>query len=132
MKHITHSLVAILLLIGFFASEVVAQIPPGAPKQQQKKMRNKNRQDRARRARGMRIMKMLMQRQQTPAIAIGNDYVFVVHGGTLYQFTIDGLKEIARVELAPALPKKKKARPAADGENPNRQPQLPAPPDQKE
>lgn len=34
-----------------------------------------------------------------PAIAVSDGFVFVVYGGTLYQFTVDGLKLVAQVDL---------------------------------
>jgi len=35
------------------------------------------------------------------AMVVAEGYVFVVFDGTLYQFTVDGLQEVAKVNLAP-------------------------------
>jgi len=47
----------------------------------------------------------MMQRETPPAIAVAEGFVFVVYGGTLYQFTVDGLQEIAKVNLIGDRPK---------------------------
>lgn len=41
---------------------------------------------------------------QPPAIAVADGFVFVVYGGTLFQFTVDGLQEVQKVQLTPARP----------------------------
>lgn len=41
---------------------------------------------------------------QPPAIAVADGFVFVVYGGTLFQFTVDGLQEVAKQQLTPARP----------------------------
>ena len=51
-----------------------------------------------------RPMMMRMVDQSPPAIAVDEGFVFVVYGGTLFQFTIDGLQEINKVALVPAQP----------------------------
>ena len=43
----------------------------------------------------------MMQQMPAPALAVAGGYVFVVLGDTLYQFTVDGLKPVARVRLTP-------------------------------
>jgi len=53
----------------------------------------------------MRYMQTMMQRETPPAIAVAEGFVFVVYGGTLYQFTVDGLQEIAKVNLIGDRPK---------------------------
>lgn len=53
----------------------------------------------------MRYMQLMMQRETPPAIAVAEGFVFVVYGGTLYQFTVDGLQEIAKVDLIGDRPK---------------------------
>ncbi len=44
-------------------------------------------------------MRMMMRGQQVPAIAVADGFVFVVYGDMLYQFTVDGLREVARARL---------------------------------
>jgi hypothetical protein len=39
------------------------------------------------------------QMQPAPAIAVADGFVFVVYGGTLFQFTIDGLKLVNQFEF---------------------------------
>lgn len=53
----------------------------------------------------MLYMQTMMQRGTPPAIAVAEGFVFVVYGGTLYQFTVDGLQEIAKVNLIGDRPK---------------------------
>jgi len=47
-------------------------------------------------------MRMMMRNQSVPAIAVAEGFVFVVYAGTLFQFTVDGLKEVASAPLSPA------------------------------
>ena len=39
--------------------------------------------------------------QAAPAIFVSDGYVFVVHAGTLFQFTVDSLEEVGKVRLSP-------------------------------
>ncbi len=47
------------------------------------------------------MMQMMQQRQSVPAIAVAEGFVFVVFGNTLYQFTVDGLQQVAKADLTP-------------------------------
>lgn len=61
----------------------------------------------ARRERMQRMARMMpMMQQQTPAIAVADGYVFVVYGNTLFQFTVDGLKQVAKASLTPDRPER--------------------------
>jgi hypothetical protein len=48
---------------------------------------------------------MMMPQQPAPAIAVADGFVFVVFGNTLFQFTVDGLKQVAQAQLQPQQPK---------------------------
>jgi hypothetical protein len=41
-----------------------------------------------------------------PAIAVGGDYVYVVRGNMLYQFSVNGLKLVAKAEIETPSPEK--------------------------
>ncbi len=49
---------------------------------------------------GPEAMRMMMRGQQVPAIAVADGFVFVVYGDMLYQFTVDGLREVAKAQLS--------------------------------
>jgi hypothetical protein len=78
--------VAVLVLV-IAATSAYAQGAPGG-------MQGQGGQGGQGQMRGMGGMNM-----PAPAIAVADGFVFVVYGGTLYQFTIDGLKLVAQAEL---------------------------------
>jgi hypothetical protein len=41
-----------------------------------------------------------------PAIAVGGDYVYVVRGNMLYQFSVNGLKLVAKTQIETPSPEK--------------------------
>lgn len=83
------SVVMCVILVSAVASIAAAQ-PPQPPAQGDQGQGG----DQARQ--GMRGMMMM---PQAPAIAVADGYVFVVSGGTLFQFAIDGLKLVGQVQL---------------------------------
>lgn len=59
-------------------------------------------QDRRQRAQAAVMPGAMMT--QPPAIAVADGFVFVVYGGTLFQFTMDGLHEVNKTQLTPVRP----------------------------
>lgn len=111
MRRMTYLVALVAVLTALFVCTTHAQPaepqPPGmrAPGEGAGE-RARDMQERRQRAQGMMqggapgIGGAMMG--QPPAIAVADGFVFVVFGGTLFQFTVDGLQEVARAQLAPA------------------------------
>jgi len=111
--------VIVVIFTVLLATTSYAQAPPGAPPGAGPNWRpgqpapgqpgQPGQQGRQQQMNAERMRQMWMMQQRgnaTPAIAVADGYVFVVFGNTLYQFTVDGLNEVAKATLGPQMPQR--------------------------
>ena len=94
-----------LLLVLTVAAFAQPPEPPGPPGGQGERERAGFRGERAPDAAARWEAFRMMQQPVAPAIAVADGFVYVVFGGTLFQFQVDGLKLVAQAQLAQMLPR---------------------------
>lgn len=116
---IAAAIVALLLVLAVSACAQPPE-PPGPAAgpdqgQQRRGFRGEAGQDAMAR---LEAFRMMQAQQPAPAMVVADGFVYVVFGGTLFQFQVDGLKLVAQAQLMQLLPR----------QTPPGAPMQPAPP----